>query len=135
MCSRTKRPASIFEKSRDVIDDMAGVGSRGMDGIGIASLFVVELRGQEQLGHAEHTVHRGSDLVTHVGQELRLGRLAASAASLARHKASSVLLAFGNVLNERGELLSFFRWPSNWWRFRQEMSGRNRTDRCSPHGD
>ena len=76
-----------------------------MDGIGIASLFVVERSGQEQLGHAEHTVHRGSDLVTHVGQELRLGLAGRFSGVLGLAKGFFLLLAFGNVLNERGELL------------------------------
>ena len=32
---------------------------------------------EKQLGHAENTVHRCADLVTHVGQELRLGAVGA----------------------------------------------------------
>ena len=38
----------------------------------ILALLVGELRGQNQIGHAQHSVHRSSDLVAHVGQKLAL---------------------------------------------------------------
>ena len=42
-------------------------------------LFVGELRVEGEVGHAEDGVHRRADLVAHVGQEVALERLLASA--------------------------------------------------------
>ena len=56
----------------DVVDDLhhrAGCLAHRVDE---ASLALVERRACEQLGHAEHAIHRRADLVAHVGQELVL---------------------------------------------------------------
>ena len=42
------------------------------DGLGVLALVGVELGVEQQLGHADHAVHRRADLVAHVGQELGL---------------------------------------------------------------
>ena len=44
----------------------------GAHGLGEPALLVVERRVEQQVGHAEHAVHRRADLVAHVGQELGL---------------------------------------------------------------
>ncbi len=56
----------------DVVDDreqgVAGPAQR----LGQGPLALVEATAQEQLGQADHPVHRGADLVTHRREELRL---------------------------------------------------------------
>ena len=49
----------------------------------VFALLRTQSRLKDHLGQAEDAVERRADLVTHVGQEVPLARLAASAASLA----------------------------------------------------
>ena len=44
-----------------------------MDGLRETLLLRIEIGLEEQLGHAQHRVHRGADLVAHGGQEVALG--------------------------------------------------------------
>ena len=44
-----------------------------MDGLGEAPLRRVEVRIQQQLGHAQHAVHRRAQLVAHARDEVALG--------------------------------------------------------------
>jgi len=70
--SNSSQPASIFEKSRMSFssrrsasaDDFARVRNSRCGAGGL---------NQGQVEHPEHAVHRGPDLVAHVGQELALG--------------------------------------------------------------
>ena len=105
MCSKTRRPASIFEKSRDVVDDMQQAGSRVVYGVGVPALLVVQRGRQEEFGHAEDAVHGGSNFMTHVGQELGFGQAGAFGGVLRATEALFLLLSLGNVLHEDGELL------------------------------
>ncbi len=65
-------PASIFEKSRmSLITESSSLGG-AVDGLGELALARRERGLEQQVAHADHAVHRGADLVAHVGQELRL---------------------------------------------------------------
>ena len=71
--SSSSLPASIFEKSRMSLmmreQRLAGVAHR----LRVVALLGGQRRVEQQLGHADHAVHRRADLVAHVGQELALG--------------------------------------------------------------
>ena len=74
MVSSSSLPASIFEKSRmslmiasSASPDCAHRLRRTRAARGVSS------RVEQQLGHADHAVHRRADLVAHLGQELALG--------------------------------------------------------------
>ena len=56
----------------DVVDDRQQRAAGAAHGLGEAALLVVERRVEQQVGHAEHAVHRRADLVADVGQELGL---------------------------------------------------------------
>ena len=56
----------------DVIDDRQKGVARLHDDVDEHALALVELGPRQKLGHAEHAVHRGADLVTHIGEELGL---------------------------------------------------------------
>ena len=56
----------------DVVDDLQQGIAGAADRVRKATLAVSELRLQQQLRHAQHAVHRGPDLMAHVGQELGL---------------------------------------------------------------
>ena len=62
---------------QDVVDDHQQVFGRLLDGLGVFALFRVHFGVEHELAHAHDGVHRGADLVAHIGQELRLvvGRL------------------------------------------------------------
>ena len=80
---------------QDVVDPPQQRLSGTVDGLHEPPLLVVELGLHQQLGHAEHAVHRGSDLMAHVGQELRLGPAGRF----------GVLLGLGQLRGARGDLL------------------------------
>ncbi|OFA07224.1 hypothetical protein DUPY_13310 [Duganella phyllosphaerae] len=56
-------------KVEDVVDDHQQVLARALDHAGVVALLFRQARGQQQLRHAQHAVHRGADLVAHGGQE------------------------------------------------------------------
>ena len=56
----------------DVVDDRQQRAAGAAHRLGERALLVVERRVQQQVGHAEHAVHRGADLVADVGHELGL---------------------------------------------------------------
>ena len=62
-----------FRDVEDAVDDPEQCLGRAPGGIEIALLPGVELGLLHQLQHAENAVHRGADLVAHLGEELRLG--------------------------------------------------------------
>ncbi len=58
---------------QDVVDDVQQGLAGAVDRLDETLLLVCERGVQQQLGHAEHSVHRRSNLMAHVGQELRFG--------------------------------------------------------------
>ena len=66
------RPASILEKSEDVVDDAEQGFGGAADGFGVIALGGIELGREQQAGHADHPVHGGADFMAHVGQEVTL---------------------------------------------------------------
>ena len=58
-----------LRKVENVIDDGQQRLGRGLHGLQVVPLLVVELGIQRQLGHADDAVHRRADFVAHVGQE------------------------------------------------------------------
>jgi hypothetical protein len=71
-------PCFYAREVEDVVDDIEQRLGRARGGVGVLALLIVEPGAQEQGGHPHDAVHRGADLVAHVGDELRLqpGRLA-----------------------------------------------------------
>ncbi len=57
----------------NVVDDGEQRVGRALDGRGEAALARIELRIEQQLGHAEHAVHGRTDFVRHARQEFALG--------------------------------------------------------------
>ena len=57
----------------DVVDHRQQRVGRRCDDLQVLALLGRELGVQDQLGHADDAVHRGADLVAHVGEELALG--------------------------------------------------------------
>ena len=67
--STSMRPASIFEKIQDVVDD-AQKGLRALAHHGDASrLRRLQPRAFKHLHHPEHSIHRRADLMAHRGEE------------------------------------------------------------------
>ena len=60
-------------KVENVVDDRQQVARRIFDGAQILLLHLVEGRLAQQIDEAQHPVHGSADLVTHAGQEVRLG--------------------------------------------------------------
>lgn len=58
----------------DVVDDRQQRLAGPIDRVHVFTLFAVQRGFQQQLSHAQHAVHRRTDLVTHRGQELALGQ-------------------------------------------------------------
>ncbi len=58
----------------DVVDDRQQLLAGGVHHRRVAALLVGQLGAEQQLGHPDHAVHRGAQLVAHVGEELRLQR-------------------------------------------------------------
>ena len=56
----------------DVVDDRAQRGPGTVERPGQGPLLLVELGAHQEVGEAQHAVHRGPDLVAHRRQELRL---------------------------------------------------------------
>ena len=65
-----------FRKVQNVVDDGEQRVRRAPDGVEILSLFGREAGVQHQFGHADNSIHRSSDLVTHIGQEFAFGAVA-----------------------------------------------------------
>ena len=56
-----------------VVDDRQQRVGRAVNGFGKASLGLVEARVHEQTGHAQHAIHRRTQLMAHAGHEIALG--------------------------------------------------------------
>ena len=68
-------PGLDLGEVEDVVDDFEqGVAARA-DGLEILALFGLQRRVEHQAAEADHGVHRRTDLVAHVGQELALGAI------------------------------------------------------------
>ena len=61
-----------FGEVEDVVDDVEESIAGAADGFSVLGLLCGESGGEKEIGHADHAVHRGADLVTHVGQEFAL---------------------------------------------------------------
>ena len=57
----------------DLVDQGQQLVAGAVDGLHVVALLDRQRRAQQQLGHAQHAVHRGADLVADLGQELGLG--------------------------------------------------------------
>lgn len=57
----------------DFVDQGKQFITCAVDGLHVVALFHRQRRAQQQLGHAEHAVHGGTDFVADLGQELGLG--------------------------------------------------------------
>ena len=62
-----------FREVQDVVDDTQQISGAGADGFDVFPLLLGQPRVGQQAGHAGDGVHRRTDFVAHVGQELRLG--------------------------------------------------------------
>ncbi len=60
-------------KVEHVVDQPEQAVGAVADGFRVIALLGVQRRGQQEVGHADHAVHRGADFVAHVGQEVALG--------------------------------------------------------------
>jgi len=60
-------------KVQDIVDDSQQQLTTGRNGIHITLLLIGKRGLGQQPGHADHAVHRSTDLMTHVGQKLHLG--------------------------------------------------------------
>ena len=58
---------------QDVVDDAEQTLCGAVRGLGEASLTRCQSAAEEQLGHAEHTVHRRSDFMAHGGEKFAFG--------------------------------------------------------------
>ena len=58
---------------KDVVDQGQQVVAGHFEIPNIVHLLFRQIRHLQQLGHADHAVHWGTDFVAHVGQELALG--------------------------------------------------------------
>ncbi len=66
-------PGLDLGEVEDVVDDGEKRLARAAYRLHVAHLLLGETGAEEELGHAEHPVHRGPDLVAHLGQEVGLG--------------------------------------------------------------
>jgi hypothetical protein len=70
--SRRKLAGLDLREVENVVDDREQRVRRALDRRREAALARIELRIEQQLGHAEHAVHRRADLVRHAREELAL---------------------------------------------------------------
>ena len=59
-----------FGKIKNIINQRQKRLSADTDGVDIFALFGREIGFSQQTCHTDNAVHRGSDLMTHVGEEL-----------------------------------------------------------------
>ena len=68
-------PASILEKSENLVDERQQRARRLIDGARVGLLLRRLRRIEQQARHAEDAVHRRADLVAHGGEEAALGAI------------------------------------------------------------
>ena len=61
-----------FREVQNVVDDGQQRRAAVADGLCVITLQAVKLRVEQELGHAEHAVHRRADLVAHVREKFAL---------------------------------------------------------------
>jgi hypothetical protein len=59
----------------NIVDQDEQRFATGAHDVGVAPLFIVQFRIQQQPGHADNPVHGGPDFVAHVSQKLALGNI------------------------------------------------------------
>ncbi len=62
-----------LRKIENVVDDAKQMPARALHPLRKAPLLVAEGAAQQQLGHAQHTIHRRTDFMAHGGEKLALG--------------------------------------------------------------
>ena len=96
-------PASIFAKSRMSLMMPSSAWPERVTLSTQPPLAVVQRRRREQVGHAEHAVHRRADLVAHRRQELRLREIGGLGLLARPDQLRFRALAFGDVAQNAGE--------------------------------
>ena len=89
---------------QDVVDDGEQVFRAAPDHPAHLPLVRGQRAVEEQVGHADDTVHRRADLVAHVGEELRLQARGRQRLVARRRQAGHELLRLGDVLDLRDEM-------------------------------
>jgi hypothetical protein len=59
-----------FRQLQNVVDESQEYVAAGLDDLGVALLFGGEFGSEEQLNHADHAVHGGADLMTHMAEKV-----------------------------------------------------------------
>jgi hypothetical protein len=77
MLSSSRHPASIFERSRNVVDDGQQRLTRIENGLDEVLLFVAQRGLEQQARHPDDAVHRLADLMAHGREKHRLGLVGA----------------------------------------------------------
>ena len=90
-------PGVDLREVEDVVDDGEQRVARLDDDLGEGLLLGIEFGPGEQLGHAEHAVHRRADLVAHIGEELGLGAVGQHGPALRLLQLLLALLLLGHV--------------------------------------
>ena len=75
--------------------------ARARDLLGALALLVGQAHVEQQLGHADHAVHRRADLVAHVGQERRLHVRRLDRLVARDRQLGGGAVALGHVVEER----------------------------------
>ncbi|OIQ87435.1 hypothetical protein GALL_306860 [mine drainage metagenome] len=100
-------PGFDLGKIENVVDDVQqGIG-RFHDGMDLRALLSVEGRIEQQLGHAQHAVHRRADFVAHGGDEFRLHARGFQCGIPRLRQFLLVTLALGDVGADRDVLVGF----------------------------
>ncbi len=87
----------------DVVDDPEQRRGARADGLRELALRRLQRRVEQQLRHADHAVHRRADLVTHVGEEVRLRPDGGRFRILGRNARFLGFVLLGDVLQSAGE--------------------------------
>ena len=99
-CARARACRLRSSKIQDVVDDREQRLGRRLDAVQVVALLVVERGVENELGHAEDAVHRGADLVAHVGEEIAFGTVGRLGRLLRLQQLEFALLALGDVADK-----------------------------------
>ena len=91
----------------DVVEDAQQVPGRRVRDVDELVRLGREVGLQRKAGHVENRVHRRADLVTHVGEEHRLGLGRLLRLGLGELQRSLLFLALGDVADRHGDLHAF----------------------------
>ena len=90
-------------KIENVVDQrQQGIAGQA-DGFDEILLFRIEWGIEQQAGHADYRVHRGADLVAHVGQEFALGAVGGFGDILGLLQGPCRFLALADIMQDAGE--------------------------------